>query len=84
MMRRSMTDTFVVALLLLAFAFAATMHVVIALALARHAPRWHALAAFVVPPLAPYWAWRANMRRRATVWTVALVLYLVALALASR
>ena len=79
-----MSDTLVVALLLLAFAFAVTTHVSIALALAKHSPRWRAAVAFVVPPLAPYWAWREQMRRRASIWALSVVVYVVMLVLASR
>ncbi len=79
-----MTDTIVVAVLLLAFAFAVTLHVVIAFALARHRPRWRGLVAFVVPPLAPYWAWREQMRTRAALWIGAVLVYLAMLLLATR
>ncbi|MGO9834597.1 MAG: hypothetical protein ACLP1X_10300 [Polyangiaceae bacterium] len=34
-----------------------------------------ALAALVVPPLAPWWGWRDGIRRRATVWLAALGVY---------
>jgi hypothetical protein len=79
-----MVDAPLVALLLLAFALAVTMHVAIALALAARPPRWRALAAFAVPPLAPYWAWRERMRLRAGAWTAAVLVYVVTLVLASR
>jgi hypothetical protein len=77
-------DIVVVALLIVAFAFVVTMHVAIVLALAKRKPRWRALAAFVVPPLAPYFAWKEHMRKRMAFWTVGLAVYLVMLLLASR
>lgn len=79
-----MSDSVVVVVLLGAFAFAVTMHVVIALALAKQPPRWRALVGFVVPPFAPYWAWREHMRKRAVLWVGSVLLYLVMLSLASR
>jgi hypothetical protein len=61
-----------------AFALLVTVHVTIAWGLVRRAPRWHALAAFALVPLAPYLAARAKMRVRATAWMCALVVYAVA------
>lgn len=79
-----MTDTVVVALLIIAFALALTMHVVIAFGLAQRRPRWRAAVALVVPPFAPYWAWQEQMRARAGLWIAAAVVYIVMLLLASR
>jgi hypothetical protein len=79
-----MKDLVVVALLITAFAFLVTMHVVITVALGQRAPRWRALAGFVVPPLAPYWAWREHMRKRAVFWIAAALVYGVMLLLATR
>jgi hypothetical protein len=79
-----MKDLIVVALLLVAFAFVVTMHVAIALGLAKRKPRWRALVAFVVPPFAPYWAWQEHMRKRMGLWLGGVVAYLVMLLLASR
>jgi hypothetical protein len=79
-----MKDIVVVALLTVAFAFAITMHVVIVFALAKHKPRWRALVALIVPPFAPYWAWREHMRKRASCWIGAVLVYSVMLLLASR
>jgi hypothetical protein len=60
-----------------AFALLVTAHVTIALGLVRRVPRWRGLVAFVLPPLAPYLAARAQMRVRATAWMCALVVYAV-------
>jgi hypothetical protein len=77
-------DLVVVALLIVTFAFVITMHVAIALGLASRQPRWRALVALVVPPLAPYWAWQEHMRKRMGLWAFGVVVYLVLLLLASR
>jgi hypothetical protein len=79
-----MKDIVVVATLLVAFAFAITVHVTIGVGLLRRQPRWRALVAFVVPPFAPYWAWREHMRVRAQLWIGGVLVYLVALLLATR
>lgn len=73
-----MSDIIAFSLVVLAFAVAATAHVAIALGLSRRRPRWHGLVALFVIPLAPYWAFRENMRIRAAVWMVAAVGYAVA------
>jgi hypothetical protein len=77
-------DTVIVATLIVAFAFAVTMHVVITFGLARRAPRWRALVGVVFPPVAPYWAWKEHMRLRAGLWAVGVAVYVVMLVLASR
>jgi hypothetical protein len=68
-------DILLVGGLVLAFALLVTVHVTIAFGLLRRRPRWHGLVAFVVAPLAPYFAWRERMRVRATIWAVALIAY---------
>jgi hypothetical protein len=72
-------DLIVVATLVLAMASFLTAHVAIAYGLAWRPPRWRVLAALLVPPLAPLWAWRERMRVRTIVWVVALALYVVAM-----
>ncbi len=76
-------DELVAGAVVLAFALLVTAHVTIAAGLLRHPPRWRALAALVVPPLAPYWAW-GPMRRRAVLWLAAAFVYVVARLLAAR
>jgi hypothetical protein len=61
--------------LVLAFATLVTVHVAIVLGLALRDPRWRALAAFVVPPLAPYWALQSGMIARGAIWIGSVVLY---------
>lgn len=73
-----MKDMIVVGTLVLAFALFLTTHVAITYGLAFRPPRWRALVAFFVAPLAPYWAWRERMRVRTWLWLAALVLYVVA------
>jgi hypothetical protein len=77
-------DIILVALVVVAFAWVITVHVAIAFGLAQRKPWWRALIAFAFAPLAPYWAWREHMRTRAGLWVGGVVVYLVALLLASR
>jgi hypothetical protein len=77
-------DAAVVAVLVLAFATLLTTHVTLAFGLACRAPRWRALVAFVVAPLAPWWGWREKMRVRGVAWVISAVVYAVALGLALR
>jgi len=70
-----MKDGILVGGLVLAFAVLVTVHVAIVLGLAWRDPRWHALAAFFVPPLAPYWAFRSGMKVRGGIWIGSVVLY---------
>ena len=63
------------AALVVAFAALVTMHVAIAAGLASRPPRWRAIAAVVVPPLAPYWAFRDRMPVRAVLWLASAAAY---------
>jgi len=47
-------------------------------------PRYRALVAFAVPPLAPYWGGRAGMHARSVVWVVSALAYAVCRWLAYR
>jgi hypothetical protein len=62
----------------LAIALAAhvTAHLALLAGLARRRPRWRAIAAFVVPPLAPIWGWN-EMPKRAHAWAIAFAAYAV-------
>jgi hypothetical protein len=77
-------DIVVVALVIVAFAWMITMHVVITIGLAQREPRWRALVGLVLVPFAPYWAWRESMHKRVWLWGIGVVVYLVALALSFR
>lgn len=79
-----MKDIVVVSVVVLAFAWLVTTHIAIIVSLARREPRWRAFAAFVAPPLAPYWAWREHMRARAGLWALGAIAYVVAVLIASR
>ena len=79
-----MSDMILVAVLVLAFATAVTAHVTLVFGLAKIAPRWHALVALLVPPLAPLWGIRARMMVRSIAWVVGVVGYVVARGLAMR
>ncbi len=58
----------------------ALAHISIVVRLAvRQTPRWRALLALVVVPLAPWWAHRAHWQRQSYTWLLALVLYALAL-----
>jgi hypothetical protein len=76
-------DLLLVVLPALCFGLLVTVHVFLALSLARDVPRWQALLAFVVPPLAPYFAFVARRRGLLVTWVMALVAYGVTLAAAT-
>jgi len=65
--------------LVLAFGALLTAHVTLAVGLVRRAPRWRALVALVVAPLAPWWGWQAHMRVRGALWVAAAAVYAAAL-----
>lgn len=73
-----MSDVTAFAALLLAFAVCLTSHVAIAYGLALRPPRWRALLALVIPPLAPFFALRERMRVRAVLWIASLLAYVIA------
>lgn len=74
-----MLDTVLIATLLLSFATGATAHGVLLVRLfMRMRPRWRALWALVLPPLAPLWGLREGFRRTALLWIAALVMYVAA------
>ena len=73
-------DIVVVSALVLGFATLVTAHVaLVARLMLRERPRWRGLVALVVPPLAVLWGFRAGWRKTATVWLVAVVVWVVAL-----
>jgi hypothetical protein len=53
-------------------------HLMIAARLLRVRPRWRAPVALLVPPLAPYWAWREGMLRLVWAWVAGLAVYAAA------
>ncbi len=70
--------------LVLAFASLVTAHLMLVAGLAARPPRWRALVALVVLPLAPLWGRRERMHVRVVAWTVSAALYVALLWLASR
>jgi hypothetical protein len=73
----------VAALLVVLAAVAVTTHLALVYGLVYKRPRWRALAALVVPPLAPWWGWREH-RKRSILWILAVVGYFVVRAVAAR
>ena len=71
------------ALLAVALALEIGAHLAILVGLTLKKPRWRALAALLMPPLVPLWGWQAGMRIRVVVWTIALVVYAIGVALAA-
>jgi hypothetical protein len=78
-----MKDAVLIAGVVVAFATLCTVHVAIVVSLLRQHPRWRALVAFVVPPLAPYWALRTGMVIRGGIWIGSVILYTTLLGLAT-
>lgn len=70
-----MKDALLVGGMILTSAVIATIHVAIVLGLVVRDPRWRAIVALVVPPLAPYWALQSGMRKRGIVWIGSVVVY---------
>jgi hypothetical protein len=60
------------------------LHGALLVLLARAKPRWRALVALIVPPLAPYWAWSDGARRPVYAWAGALAGYTLGLTLLLR
>ncbi len=79
-----MRDAVVFGLIVLSFATFVTTHVALVFVLSFSLrPRWRGLAALVIPPLGPLWAWEGGHRKKAILWVVAVVLYAVGLAVAT-
>jgi hypothetical protein len=70
-------------LLVISFAGLLTTHVALTIGLVRRRPRWRAIVAFLLPPLAPFWCSQERMRGRTILWMVAALLYGVMLVVAS-
>jgi len=80
---RGVKDFVVLGVLLLSFATLVTVHVAIAVRLGRRTrPHYRGLVAFLVPPLAPWWAYEQRWRRMCFTWLGAVACYLAALLLA--
>jgi hypothetical protein len=70
--------------LVVSFSALATAHVALVIGLAIRPPRWRALVALPIAPLAPYWGARAGMPVRAVVWALSAIAYLTLRVVARR
>lgn len=71
-------------ILAIAFGVLTTAHVALLFVLAGQPPRWRAVAALIVPPLAPYWGWQEQARFASATWVFGLIAYVVSLLIALR
>ena len=71
----------IVALALVTFLGA---HVALLSTLFARVPRYRGLVALAVPPLAPYWGWRVELRTRVYVWLGSLAVYAAGVAILAR
>jgi hypothetical protein len=76
--------SFLVGLTALALVAAIGAHMTLLVRLAMNRPRYLALVALAVPPLAPYWGWRQGVRRPIYVWGAAVALYALGVAILAR
>jgi hypothetical protein len=74
----------VIVAVVIAFATLITAHVTIVAGLAGRPPRWRAIAAFFVVPMAPYWGVRERMFARSAAWIASAAAYAVGRWLAAR
>jgi len=65
--------------LVLAFAGLVTAHLALALGLSQRSPRWRGVVGLLLPPLAPWWGWRGEMRLRSGLWVASALIYVIAL-----
>jgi hypothetical protein len=68
-------DEVAVGVLIASLAAWMTLHLLLAIRLARTGPWWRGPVACAVPPLAPYWAVRAGHRIWAAVWVLTLTVW---------
>jgi hypothetical protein len=69
--------------LVAAFGVLVTAHVGLCVALALRRPRWRALVALFVPPLAQYFGKKEGFRATSALWVLSFSVYLVAWAVAA-
>jgi len=77
-----MLDIVVFIALVIGFASFVTIHVALLAVLFAHRPRWRVLAAMILPPLAPMWAWQVGRKKTTILWGAALLVYAVAMGIA--
>jgi hypothetical protein len=68
-------DIVILSVTLVAFALLVTVHCAIAFGLVQRPPRSQAFLAFLVLPLAPYFALREKMTFRGGLWIVSALAY---------
>lgn len=71
-------DEWVMVAVVIAFAAWITAHITIVAGLVARRPRWRALAALVIVPLAPFWGLRARMFVRSAIWIASAGVYGIA------
>lgn len=77
-------DAIVLGMLVLGFATFVTTHLTLVIVLFFSLrPRWRGLAALVVPPLGPLWAWQAGHRKKVMLWLAAVAVYTAGALIAS-
>lgn len=77
-------DEWLTVTLIVAFAILLTAHVTLVVGLLARPPRWRAVLALFLPPLAPAWGARAGMPGRTAVWIASAIAYSILRWLASR
>lgn len=71
-----MRDVVVLGLMVFGFGLFVTAQVRLVLVLIfSERPRWRGLAAFLFPPLAPFYGWKAGRKINVVAWVSGLVLY---------
>jgi hypothetical protein len=77
-------DALLLGVLVISFATLLTAHVAIAVRLfMKSRPRYRGVVAFMVPPLAPFWAYTHGFRRMCWLWVGAVTCYAVAITVAT-
>jgi len=72
---RDPMDLAILLTLVVSFAVLVTVHVWLAVALAKRKPWWRGPVALIVAPLAPYWGLTSRLRTLSIVWLTALTTY---------
>jgi hypothetical protein len=76
-------DLALLALICVAVGLHLVAHVTLVIGLLRRKPWWRGLVALVVPPLAPFWGYEAELRGRVTLWVATLAVYLASVTAAA-
>ena len=72
-------DVAILAILLASFGLLVTTHVAVSVQLLFRVPWWRGLASLFVPPFAPYFAYKAQLKVGATLWLTWAFVYAIAL-----